>query len=940
MRCFAVCACVCLSLLGAQSAFSQAIVPVALHSFTGSDGSNPNGLIEAQDGYLYGTTSTGGSSNFGTVFRLSKDGKTMTVLKSFAGGTDGSSPTGLVQGADGNLYGTTAFGGSTTGLCFNSTGSTDIGCGTVFEISTSGSYSSLHSLNGVSEGAFPNSLIVGSNGTLYGSALACNNNNSTTCSAYPWTYGVLFSVAPGQNSSNIFQVLKNSVFSSQFYFPNSLLQGSDGNLYGTAQIGGNSTCLTLPGSGEPLGCGVVFEYVLATNTLSAVCSLTDNSPNIPNGPGTGGEGPIPDTRSAGVKPNVIIRQPGSGLPTGGNPWSLTSFPTTLTQGSSSKVTLYGTSTAAYVVGVNYVTNPVGQTIGTSTPSVPSTLFQCVPSTSPSPSAPPLTIYTFDKTGDGGGATTGLTLGSDGNLYGVGWNDVFQLTPSEISSASSGPLNSLDPSGNFYAAFSYGASNPILQSSMIQASNGNFYGTTTTYTGSGAVFEVAASPTLAAPVLLNLSKSQITLGSSVNLAWSVSNAFSMTAQQCDAFVQNGTAGAGTWTGLQTGFGSTSGYSGSATITPSQIGTFTYALTCGGTESGFATLTVSPVPVSITTTSLPNGTVGSTYTANLSATNGVAPYAWSLASGSLPTGLSLSASSGGISGTPTQSGTFAVSFKVTDSEGTPSTATANLSIVIAPVSLSITTTSLPGGTVGVSYTANLAATGGTTPYTWSVASGSSLPAGLSLAASTGAISGTPTQSGTFSVSFKVNDSESTPLTASATLSVVVAPQPSASVTANPTTITISAPGGSGSTALTFSNFTGASISVACTGLPTGAACNLSNASSTGAALQISTTAPTSGRLEKGRRQNATAYAILFPGMICVLFGVRLRKQLRILRLLVPLFVVSLLVGCSSGGSSGTTTGGNSTTGTPAATSNVTVTATSGAQSANLQLTLIVQ
>jgi hypothetical protein len=170
-----------------------------------------------------------------------------------------------------------------------------------------------------------------------------------------------------------------------------------------------------------------------------------------------------------------------------------------------------------------------------------------------------------------------------------------------------------------------------------------------------------------------------------------------------------------------------------------------------------------PPTITTSSLPNGTVSVAYSQTLAATGGTTPYNWSIASGTLPTGLALN-TSGVISGTPTTAGgPTAVTFRVTDS--TSATTTKSLSITInSPPS--ITTSSLPNGTVGVAYSQTLTATGGTLPYTWSIASGT-LPAGLSFSAS-GVISGTPTTAGgPTAVTFRVTDSTSA--TTTVTLSI---------------------------------------------------------------------------------------------------------------------------------------------------------------------------
>jgi Putative Ig domain len=165
------------------------------------------------------------------------------------------------------------------------------------------------------------------------------------------------------------------------------------------------------------------------------------------------------------------------------------------------------------------------------------------------------------------------------------------------------------------------------------------------------------------------------------------------------------------------------------------------------------------LSITTTSLPNGQVGSAYSAQLAATGGTSPYSWSIASGALPAGLSLNATTGAITGMPAAADGTSITFQVTDSGNPAHTSSAVLSLTIAVAAftpLSITTASLPNGQVGVAYSATLTATGGTTPYMWSLTSGT-LPAGLSLNAATGALTGTPAAaaSGT-SLTFQATDS----------------------------------------------------------------------------------------------------------------------------------------------------------------------------------------
>lgn len=178
-----------------------------------------------------------------------------------------------------------------------------------------------------------------------------------------------------------------------------------------------------------------------------------------------------------------------------------------------------------------------------------------------------------------------------------------------------------------------------------------------------------------------------------------------------------------------------------------------------------------PLSITTTSLPGGNQGSAYSATIDAVGGVAPFSWSISAGSLAPGLSLGPStthSATISGTPTTQTNSNFTIKIADSKGT--SATQALSIAIgAPLPPSVTTTSLPGASLNVAYSASVQASGGVPPYSWSILSGS-LPPGLALAA-TGAISGTPTQTGTFAFTVQATDSQNPAATASKALSIGV-------------------------------------------------------------------------------------------------------------------------------------------------------------------------
>ncbi|MEO6111675.1 MAG: putative Ig domain-containing protein [Nitrospiraceae bacterium] len=228
------------------------------------------------------------------------------------------------------------------------------------------------------------------------------------------------------------------------------------------------------------------------------------------------------------------------------------------------------------------------------------------------------------------------------------------------------------------------------------------------------------------------------------------------------------------------GTNGNYNPTFTVTDS---TFPTHLT--GTRSYSLTINANVTPVTITTSSLPSGTVGQSYTAPLlAASGGTSSYNWSINDGSsLPDGLFLSAS-GAITGTPTTSGTTSTTFMVEDSTlPNKQSATSSISITInaAPPPLTITTTSpLPSGKVGDDYgtvtpaiPVTLDASGGTPPYTWSTTVTPPLPAGLSIDAA-GTISGTPTVDETnIDHTFTVTDSASTPANVNKALSLTIAP-----------------------------------------------------------------------------------------------------------------------------------------------------------------------
>ncbi len=193
------------------------------------------------------------------------------------------------------------------------------------------------------------------------------------------------------------------------------------------------------------------------------------------------------------------------------------------------------------------------------------------------------------------------------------------------------------------------------------------------------------------------------------------------------------------------------------------------------------TATSSQLTIMSPQLPSGSVGTAYSIPLQASGGTPAYAWSITSGSLPSGLGLSASSGVISGTPTANGgvisgtptangTFNFTIGVADSSNPAGATSTPASITVGSSQLAITSSTLSSGTVGTAYSTLLQASGGTPAYTWSIMSGS-LPAGLTLAATSGVISGTPATAGTSQFTAAVTDNSNPAQTQLATISLTV-------------------------------------------------------------------------------------------------------------------------------------------------------------------------
>jgi uncharacterized repeat protein (TIGR03803 family) len=184
-----------------------------------ADGNHPDaGLVQATNGYIYGTTADGGVSGNGTVFKITPGG-TLTTLYNFCPTStciDGDTPTsGLVQATNGDLYGTTSGGGAS-------------GYGTVFKITPSGTLTTPHSFDGT-DGAYPYAgLVEATNGDFYGTTYSGGANN----------FGTIFKITPGGTLTTLYSFCSQSGCTDGIQPYAGLVEATNGDLYGTTYSGG------------------------------------------------------------------------------------------------------------------------------------------------------------------------------------------------------------------------------------------------------------------------------------------------------------------------------------------------------------------------------------------------------------------------------------------------------------------------------------------------------------------------------------------------------------------------------------------------------------------------------------------------------------------------------------------------------------------------------
>jgi uncharacterized repeat protein (TIGR03803 family) len=376
LNCLKTMSAVCLLFAAAIASQAQTFTTLAYFA----DGSNTySSLIQGTDGNLYGTSNNGGTGSQGSVFEVTFSG-TLTTLYSFcsqANCTDGSLPfSALALGTDGNFYGTTQNGGAS-------------GMGVAFKITPGGTYTVLHSFSGA-DGSGPDAgLALGTDGNFYGTTFAGGGGNLCVGSC-----GTVFKITSAGTLTTL-----HSFGQSDGANPSApLIQGTDGAFYGTTYSGGNDIYSCSPGA-----CGTVFKITSNGKFTSLhAFDFTD-----------------------GAKPYAPLVQAANGA-------------------------FYGTTFEGGDVGFEFCSIGCGTVFKISSGGTFST------------------VHKFYGT-DGGGSYAGLVQATDGNLYGESSDKgIFKLAlPAKLTTV-------------------YEAGG---ETAVLQATDGQFYGTFAASPGSYAIFSL-------------------------------------------------------------------------------------------------------------------------------------------------------------------------------------------------------------------------------------------------------------------------------------------------------------------------------------------------------------------------------------------------------------------------------------------------------------------
>ncbi len=219
-----------------------------LHNFgiNTAAGYRPGSLVGDREGNIFGITANGADPNCqcGTLFKLNPGG-ILEILHVFTGGNDGASPGGLVRDEEGNLFGTTTSGGGSNVIC-------PAGCGTVYELSASGAYKILYSFAGTPDGIGPFTIVGDTNKNLYG---ITSDGGDSNCYR-GWNAGIGCGIVFKLDATGKETILHSFAGAPDGAYPQALILGSAGQLYGVTETGGDANCTMF---GTYTGCGTIFE---------------------------------------------------------------------------------------------------------------------------------------------------------------------------------------------------------------------------------------------------------------------------------------------------------------------------------------------------------------------------------------------------------------------------------------------------------------------------------------------------------------------------------------------------------------------------------------------------------------------------------------------------------------------------------------------------------
>ncbi|WP_426702276.1 putative Ig domain-containing protein [Rhodanobacter sp. Col0626] len=691
------------------------------YTYAVTAGALPAGLTLASNGAISGAPTVSGSFNF-----------TVTATDS-SGGTGpyaGSRAYTLTVNAAVPVISPTSLPAPVIGVAYSETISASNGTGAYTFV--------------VSAGALPAGLTLSSSGVLSGTP--------TETGSFPFTVQVTDAASVTATQAYTFTIAAPTITVAPVTVPAATLHAAYSQ---TVTAAGGTAPYTFTATGAlPTGltlssAGVISGTPSSIGTYNFTVNATDSTDAGP----FSGTGPFVGSRSYSivVSAPVIVLAP-SALPNG---QVGTAYSQTLTASGGAGPYTFAVTTGTLPAGVALSSG--GALSGTPTQG----------------GSQSVTITATDANGDTGGANLTLVVNAA----------TVTIAPTSVPAGSAGNAYSRNISASGGTApYTFSLQSGSLPAGVSLAGDGTLSGTPTAVGNFSFTVQAVDSSTGSGPytgtrayaLTVNSPGLVITPGAST-LSASYAAPFSQTFSGAGGttpytFVESGTLPSGvTWNAA----------TGTLSGTPVQPGSFPITITLTDSSTGTGapfststnyTLVVSAAVITITPTSLSNAMIGVAYpSAQLTASGGQGSYTYSISAGALPAGMTLGG--GAISGTPTSAGTFNFTVSAQDANGF--TGSQAYTINVGAATLTLNPATLPAATAETAYGQTLAGSGGTAPYSYSITAGA-LPAGISLNASTGALSGTPSASGSFTFTAQVHDSSTgigAPFTAARSYTLVV-------------------------------------------------------------------------------------------------------------------------------------------------------------------------